>query len=447
MPLYNPSSITGLSYSAAYTGPNADEPPRPVLVATPGFTVNQTLVHTTLSTEGINVNITYTPPSDASSGNMRGVFSSVHHTGTKAAYILSAFDGFAQVDGAAAYLTIQGGTFVGATAGASSGTGALIGVAAGAIQQSAGATVPLVISVNIDPTSGGIRSLLGTISTAFYGLRITGMSVAGTIATATRAGIYIDTMAGSATASDYAIHSIATQAVYLPNCVSVQLPTGAFIGPAHTGGSGNTSTIKIYPTVSAGGTTGADIIFAGGNNGGSEWGRIPHGGGLVMGLAGTLGGTVSMAGATSGSGTLRVNSIAGSAVITLPAHTGNLQAGLKTRVTAQSAANASICTYTVPAADASFHVSMNMNVSAATAISTTMTCTYTDEQNIARTLILPVTQLSGSFIALGAVTGTGAWETPILHIRCKGGSVITLLTAAGTFTGVTYTAEGLITTV
>lgn len=115
-----------------------------------------------------------------------------------------------------------------------------------------------------------------------------------------------------------------------------------------------------------------------------------------------------------------------------------------TRVTAQSAANASICTYTAPAADGSYEISMNMNVTAATALSTSMTCTYTDESNTARTMILPVTGLTGSFLAGGLVTATGAFETPVMHIRCKASTAITLFTATGTFTGVTYTAEGII---
>lgn len=114
------------------------------------------------------------------------------------------------------------------------------------------------------------------------------------------------------------------------------------------------------------------------------------------------------------------------------------------RVTAQNAANASISTFTVGAADASFEVSANMNVTAAAVLVTTLTCTYTDESNTARTMILPVMQLSGSFIAAGAITGTGAWVTPTIHIRCKAATAITILTSTGTFTTVTYTAEGII---
>lgn len=115
------------------------------------------------------------------------------------------------------------------------------------------------------------------------------------------------------------------------------------------------------------------------------------------------------------------------------------------RVTAQSAANASIATFTVGAADSSFNVSANMEVSASTTLVTTLTCTYTDESNTARSMIFPVQQVSGSFIAAGAITGTGAWETPVMHIRCKAATAITILTSTGTFTGITYTAEGVIT--
>ncbi len=114
------------------------------------------------------------------------------------------------------------------------------------------------------------------------------------------------------------------------------------------------------------------------------------------------------------------------------------------RVTAQSAANASIATYTTPASDGSYEVSMNINVSAATAISTSLNCTYTDESNTSRTMLFPVTSLSGSFLTSGLITSTGAFETPVMHIRCKASTAITLFTATGTFSSVTYTGEGII---
>jgi len=115
------------------------------------------------------------------------------------------------------------------------------------------------------------------------------------------------------------------------------------------------------------------------------------------------------------------------------------------RVTAQSSANSNITRYTVGGSDSSFQVSMNMNVVSAVAISTSLNCGYTDENGTARTMILPVTSLSGSFLAGGLVTTTGAFETPAMHIRCQSGSTITLYTATGTFTTVNYNAEGIIT--
>jgi hypothetical protein len=134
-------------------------------------------------------------------------------------------------------------------------------------------------------------------------------------------------------------------------------------------------------------------------------------------------------------------------VVSLP--TGATLAGVANivatgRATAQAAANASVATFTVGAADGSFEVSMNLNATVVTALATTCTCTFTDESNTARTMIFPIQQLSGSLIALGAITATGAWSTTVMHIRCKAATVITLLTSAGTFTGVTYSVEGII---
>lgn len=112
------------------------------------------------------------------------------------------------------------------------------------------------------------------------------------------------------------------------------------------------------------------------------------------------------------------------------------------RITAQSS-NATIGTYTPGAADGSFRVSANMNVTASTTLVTTITCAYTDESNTARVLVMPVAPLSGTWATAGAITGAGAsvWHSAAMHIRCKASTAITVATTAGTFTGVTYTAE------
>ncbi len=114
------------------------------------------------------------------------------------------------------------------------------------------------------------------------------------------------------------------------------------------------------------------------------------------------------------------------------------------RVTAQSS-DVSVATFTNGGSDATFTVSMNMNVTAAVAISTSMNCVYNDESGTERIMIFPVTSLAGNFLTNGLIVTTGAFETPVMHIRVQASSVIELYTAGGTFTTVTYTAEGIIT--
>lgn len=114
------------------------------------------------------------------------------------------------------------------------------------------------------------------------------------------------------------------------------------------------------------------------------------------------------------------------------------------RSTAQTAAVASVATYTVGAADGSFYISGNVNVTASVTHSFTVTVTYTDEGNTARTLTLSFQQLTGTFLtAITNVQGTGAYEGIPLHIRCKASTSITVATT-GTFTSVTYNVEALI---
>lgn len=115
------------------------------------------------------------------------------------------------------------------------------------------------------------------------------------------------------------------------------------------------------------------------------------------------------------------------------------------RATGQNAANASIATYTVGAADGTFKVSGYVYVTTATAHSFTMTCAYTDPAGNARVLTLPFTQLAGvPLTTITNVTGAGPYEGIALQIRCKASTTITFATAAGgTYTTVTYDAEGL----
>lgn len=114
------------------------------------------------------------------------------------------------------------------------------------------------------------------------------------------------------------------------------------------------------------------------------------------------------------------------------------------RSVAQTAAVASVATFTVGAADGSFEVSANVLVTVATAHSFSVTVAYTDEGNTARTLTLPFTNLAGSFSTLIANAGGAVpYESPVFHIRAKAATAITIATS-GTFTTVTYNVDGVI---
>lgn len=121
-------------------------------------------------------------------------------------------------------------------------------------------------------------------------------------------------------------------------------------------------------------------------------------------------------------------------------------ATIDTRVTGQTAANASIATFTVGASDASFIISANILVTTSSAENFTATVTYTDEGNTARTLTLNFQTIAGVIgTTIAFANGAVPYEGVPVHIRCKASTAITIKTAAGgTYTGATYNCEGLI---
>lgn len=158
------------------------------------------------------------------------------------------------------------------------------------------------------------------------------------------------------------------------------------------------------------------------------------------GTSGDVSGTLSFTTLTLGGKTNKYNNISTAGWGT-PAIYGS------GRTTAQIAANASIAAYTVGAADGSFIISANVNITASTTFSFTVTCTYTDETNTSRVLTLIFSQFTGTLLtAITNVQGVGAYEGVPVHIRCKASTSITIATAAGgTYTSVTYNAEAVIT--
>jgi len=114
------------------------------------------------------------------------------------------------------------------------------------------------------------------------------------------------------------------------------------------------------------------------------------------------------------------------------------------RSTAQTAANASVVTWTVGANDGTFLVSANVIPTTSTLHNFTVTCSYTDETNTARVVTLNFSQLAGTFVtAIANAAGAVPYEGIPLQIRCKAGTTITI-GSTGTFTTVTYNIEGSI---
>lgn len=121
--------------------------------------------------------------------------------------------------------------------------------------------------------------------------------------------------------------------------------------------------------------------------------------------------------------------------------------GYGNTVAATNVGTASIATFT-PAADGTFEVGCNVLITTSTTHSFSCDVTYTDEGNSARTMVLPMASLAGAFITNGLitnVTGAGPYESPVMTIRVKASTAITVRTSAGgTFTTVVYNARGVI---
>lgn len=116
------------------------------------------------------------------------------------------------------------------------------------------------------------------------------------------------------------------------------------------------------------------------------------------------------------------------------------------RATAQTAANGSVATYTVGTADGSFNVSANVLVTTSSAENFTVTVSYTDEGNTARTLTLNFQTIAGAIgTAINFANGAIPYEGLVVHLRAKASTAITIKTAAsGTYTGCIYNVEGII---
>ena len=118
------------------------------------------------------------------------------------------------------------------------------------------------------------------------------------------------------------------------------------------------------------------------------------------------------------------------------------------RSTAQTAAVASVATFTVGASDGTFEVSGNVRVTTSTNYTFDLRVVWTDEESVERDWMFSFTNSTGSTAPFTATSGGGGvGTTPMrgipLLIRCKASTAITIKTS-GTFTTVTYNVEGVI---
>jgi len=110
--------------------------------------------------------------------------------------------------------------------------------------------------------------------------------------------------------------------------------------------------------------------------------------------------------------------------------------------TGQTGTNANVLTVTVGSADASYWVGVSSTCTAYTSGSMQIQLAYTDETNTARTATIQGHFTSGYGIN---ISGTGAFEGQILHIRTKAATNIVVSTI-GTF-AMTYDIYATITKV
>lgn len=124
---------------------------------------------------------------------------------------------------------------------------------------------------------------------------------------------------------------------------------------------------------------------------------------------------------------------------------GKFQIGAAARSVGATGAVGSVATFTVGAADGSFEVSANVLVTTASSHNFTVTVTYTDEGNNARTTTLYFEPGNGGALSTAIINTNGAvpYHGIPLHIRAKAGTTITIGTT-GTFTTVTYNVDGLV---
>ena len=115
------------------------------------------------------------------------------------------------------------------------------------------------------------------------------------------------------------------------------------------------------------------------------------------------------------------------------------------RLTDQAAAVAAVTTYTTPAADGSYEITANVQVTSSTTHDFSVIATYTDETGTERVTTLVFQWLNGTTTSVisNAAFGVGPYPSVPLPIRAKASTTITVATT-GMFTAVNYHVEAAI---
>jgi len=100
-----------------------------------------------------------------------------------------------------------------------------------------------------------------------------------------------------------------------------------------------------------------------------------------------------------------------------------------------AAATISTAAYVASTGDTSYEVSANVLVTTYSSGTFTVTCSYTDDSGTSRTLTLNFSNSAGTIGT--AIAAADAFTGLFQHIRCKGGTTVTIA-STGTFTSLTY---------
>lgn len=142
-----------------------------------------------------------------------------------------------------------------------------------------------------------------------------------------------------------------------------------------------------------------------------------------------------------------VTSDSANSVISFPDSSGTVATSFIGSLTGKTSAQTSIVQTTVGQTNSVFNVSAIIDVTTSTTYSFTCTCAYTDWGGTSRVLTLNFSSLAGVLSTIIVNTGgAGPREGVVQSIKAKAGTAITIA-SVGTFTSVTYNADGVITQV